>query len=76
MTVEELFQSFQREALDANVDPEEEYYWDSLAFGFAIGKGACRAMAFHLSLHWSNMYHKYMTLEQIVADYDPTMFDE
>lgn len=76
MTVEELFKAFKAEALDANVDPEEYYNWDSLAFGFAIAKGVGRAMAFHLELNWANMAHGYKTMEQIVQQYNPNMFDD
>lgn len=76
MTLEELFAAFKTEAIDANIDPDDEYYWDSLAFGFAIAKGANRAMAFHLSLHWSSMMYGHKSMEEIVADYDPNIFDQ
>lgn len=75
MTVEELFTAFKNEALDVNIDTEDRYCWDSLAFGFAIGKGASRAMAFHLALRWCDFYDGDMTMEQIVEDYDPHVFD-
>ncbi len=76
MTIEELFQAFKTEAFDAEIDPEEEYYWDSLAFGFAIAKGVGRAMAFHLQLYWYDYASGVKTIEDIVAEYDPHIFDE
>lgn len=76
MTLSELFVSFKTEAFDADVDPNEEYYWDSLSYGFAIAKGCSRAEAFHLSLHWSDYCTGRMTLEQVVGEFNPNIFDD
>lgn len=76
MTIPELFAAFKAEAFDAKVDPDDDYYWDSLAFGFAIAKGCSREEAFHLSLHWFDFCNGAMPIEQVVDEFDPNVFDE
>lgn len=55
MSLEELFLVFKTEAFDQNIDPDDQYDWDHVAFGFAIAKGCSRADAATLSIFW----HKY-----------------
>lgn len=78
MTVEELFNAFKAECFDRSeeIDPDDDYRWDDLAFGFAIAKGVGRAMAFHLSLKWFDYCNELMTIDEVVERYDPNIFDE
>lgn len=76
MSLEELFKAFKAEAYDAGVDPDDDYYWDSLAFGFAIAKGCSREQAFHLSLKWFDYCTLDITIEEVVESFDPNIFDD
>jgi hypothetical protein len=39
MTNVELLARWKTEIVDGNIDPENEYYWESIWVGFVIGAG-------------------------------------
>lgn len=40
----------------AQIDPDDSYHWDSLAFGWALAKGASIDLAHALSMNWSTVF--------------------
>jgi hypothetical protein len=53
LTLDSLLEEFRESVYgNPNLDPDDIYHWDSLAFGWAIAKGADVELATDVSIHW------------------------
>lgn len=70
MSLEELFTSFKQDVYDRGdeIDPDDSYEWDALAYGFALGKGASRLDAATLSIYWSKFCTGRWTIEKVIEN--------